>query len=474
MAAHGAQADGGLRKLLGVVGTSACPARQDGDVVVLAQDAGDLTQGLGVDAANLAGPLGGLGHTVVLAAQVTEEVLVGRGVGGHVVGVLANAAAVQEVPVDERAGLAVLLEHDVGHGHHGRHVGGGANRHPLGVENGRSVGVNRVEDDELDAGVLPGLGEVRGVAQGGPSGVVAEGDHVVAVQHVETVVVDRVVVAAVAPAEHARSVPAAPRGGRPRGEVVDVELVEQAGHAAAQSEDGVVAKLAVDALDLVMDVLGSLVPRDALPLVDAAKLGVRVLGAPVLALHGVLQAVEAASLVLLRPAAQAGPLLAVDLVVGVDVVGLLTDDDAVLRADLDEALAAAVVPASGGMPLALLVGLHLVGQGHTQVVVGRAAHRRQTQACRPHGRNGASQELTPAEPGFQCILYQCHKTVLLSPCLTKPTCNTFMPRRKRQSPTSRRGPTRRAARSRPQPAQAADTPRASSTKPCPAHTRKPS
>ena len=223
-----------------------------------------------------------------------------------------------------------------------------------------------------------------------------------------------------------------------------------------------------------MDVLGSLVPRDALPLVDATKLGVRVLGAPVLALHGVLQAVEAASLVLLRPAAQAGPLLTVDLVVGVDVVGPLANDHAVLRADPDEALAAAVVPASGGMPLTLLIGLHLVGQGHAQVVVGRAAHCRQTQACRPHGRNGASQELTPAEPGFQCILYQCHKTVLLSPCLTKPTCNTFMPRRKRQSPTSRRGPTRRAARSRPQPAQAADTPRASSTKPCPAHTRKPS
>ena len=281
--------------------------------------------------------------------------------------VLAEAAAIQEVPVDERAVL-VLLEHDIGHRHHGRHVGARADRDPLCIQDGGGIRIDRVEDDELDAGVLPLDSIVCRVAEGGPGRVVAEGHDIVAVQEVQAVVVAVVVVAAVAPAEYAGCVPAAPGAGRPRVQIVDVQLVQQAVRLAAQREDRVVAVGAVDALDLIVDILRRLVPGDALPLVLASELGVGVVRTPVLALHGVFQAVQTSRLILLRIASQAGSLLTVHAVVGVEVVSALADNDTVLDTGADQTLAAAVVPAGRRDPLAAFGSVcdrRLAGRGHT-------------------------------------------------------------------------------------------------------------
>ena len=382
VAAHGRHADGRLRELFGVIGTGAGPGGEHRHVVVLAENPRDLAQGVSRNAGDLFCPFGCLGHAVILAAEIVKIVLVGLHVGGHVVLVLAYAAAVQEIPVDQRA-VVVLFQQHIGHRHHRRHVGARVDGDPLRVQNGSAVGVNRVKDNELDAGLLPLDGIVGGVAQGSPGRVVAEGHHIVAVQEIQTVVVAVIVVAAVAPAERAGGIPGTPGTGGPGIQVVDVQLVQEAVRLAAQGENGVVAVGAVDALDLIVDVGGRLVPGDALPLVDASQFRMRVAGGPVLALHGILQAVQASRLILLGIASEAGSLLAVHAVVGVEVVSALTDNHAVLHIGTDQALAAAVVPARSRDPLAAL---------------RRVGHRRALR--RSHAFRGSERALLPgkAEP----------------------------------------------------------------------------
>ena len=405
VAAHGAQSDRQLRLLLGVVVTGGSPGREQGNLVVLAQDAGDLTQGVSRRAADGLGPFRGLRGAVVFALHVAEEVLVVLGVGRHMLSVEAHAAAVEEVPVDQAAVL-ILLEHDVRHSEHGGHIGARADRNPLRVKDVRGVGVDRVEQDELGAVLLPGLRVVGRVAQRGPGRVVAEGHDVLAVEHVQTVVVAVVVVAAVAPAEHGGREPAAPGAGLPSGQVVDAQLAQHVG-AGAGAEDGVVAVGLVDALDLISDVLSGLVPGDALPLVLTAQVAVRLARLPVLALHRVLEAVKTAGLILLAPAAQAGALLTVHVVVGIEVVGALAQDHAVLDVRAHQALAAAVVRAGSGHPLAAFQ-YGFSGGGFSE----RIGRSDAAASGERHGggakRSGALQEISAADVGRQHLLNQCH------------------------------------------------------------------
>ena len=319
-------------------------------------------------------------------------------------GVEAHAAAVEEVPVDQAAVL-VLLEHDIGHRQHGGHVGTRADRHPLRVQNVRRVGVDRVKQDELGAVLLPGLRVVGRVAQRGPSRVVTERHDVLAVEHVQTVVVTIVVVTAVAPAEHGRREPAAPGTGLPGGQVVDAQLAQHIG-AGAGAEDGIVAVGLADALDLVGDVLSSLVPGDALPLVLTAQVAVRVARGPVLALHRVLETVQAAGLILLAPAAQAGTLLTVHIVIGVEIVGALAQDHAVLDVGANKALAAAVMRAGSRHPLAALQSSFAGGLGQRirsgNIRAAGEGHAGNTK------RSGTLQEIPAADVGRQHILNQSH------------------------------------------------------------------
>ena len=353
VAAHGPQAGRQLRELVGVIGAGAGPGGENRDIVVLAENPGDLPKRVGRDPGDGFRPFGCLGHAVVLAPQIVEEVLIRLHIRGHVILVLTQAAAIQEVPVNERTVL-VLFQHHIGHRHHRGHIGARPDGDPLRVKNGSAVGVDRVEDDELDPGLLPLDGIVGGVAQGRPGRIVAESHHIVAVQEIQTVVVAVIVVAAVAPADRAGCIPGSPGACGPGVHIVDVQLVQQAVRLTAQGENGVVAVGAVDALHLVMDVGGRFVPGDALPLVDASQFRMRVAGCPVLALHGILQAVQASGLILLGIASEAGSLLAVHLIIGVEVVGALTDNHAVLHIGTDQALAAAVMPARSRDPLAAL------------------------------------------------------------------------------------------------------------------------
>ena len=320
----------------------------------------------------------------------------------------AHAAAVEEVPVDQAAVL-VLLEHDVRHSEHGGHIGARADRNPLRVQHVRGVGVDRVEEDELGTVLLPGLRVVGRVAQRGPGRVVAERHDVLAVEHVQTVVVAVVVVTAVAPAEHRRREPAAPGTGLPGGQVVDAQLAQHVG-AGAGAQDRVVAVGLVDALDLVGDVLSSLIPGDALPLVLTAQVAVRLARLPVLALHRVLEAVQAAGLILLAPAAQAGALLTVHIVIGVEVVRALAQDHAVLDVGTHQALAAAVVRAGSGHPLAAFE--HGVSGGglSERIGSGDAATGSERHAGDAE-RSGALQEIPAADVGRQHLFNQCHCVV---------------------------------------------------------------
>ena len=435
VAAHGAQAGRQLRELFGVIGAGAGPGGENGNIVVLAEDARNLAQGIGGDAGNLFRPFRRLGNAVIFAAQIVEEVLVRLHIIGHVILVLAEAAAIQEIPVDEGAVL-ILFQHHIGHCHHGRHIRTRTDGNPLRVQNGGGVRIDRIEDHKLDPRLFPLDGIVRRVAQGGPGRVIAEGHNIVAVQEIQAVVVAVVVVAAVAPADRAGCVPGTPGGGRPGVQIVDVQFVQQAVCLSAQREDGIVAVGAVDALHLIVDQGCGLVPGNALPLIDAAQLSVRIPRGPVLALHGIFQAVQASRLILLGIAAQAGPLLTVDLIVGAEVVRALTDDDAILDTGADQTLAAAVVPAGRRDPGAALRSIRnrrLTGRGHSLcgshcVFPGnhpKAGHRRR---C----GKGPLQESSPAELRVQDFIN--HVPFLLSFLYDKKE-ETPKPRRVQRRPS---------------------------------------
>jgi len=125
--------------------------------------------------------------------------------------------------------------------------------------------------------------------------------------------------------------------------------------APAVADDGVLAVLRVDALQLVGHEGQCLIPADALPLVLAAQLAVSVLAAArlsALALHGVLDAVGVVHLLAQGAPAQAAALLGAVETVRMGVVGLLAHHDAVHHVPHVQAHLVAVLVAVNGHPLA--------------------------------------------------------------------------------------------------------------------------
>src|SRR5690606_22602714 len=105
------------------------------------------------------------------------------------------------------------------------------------------------------------------------------------------------------------------------------------------------------------------VPRDAHPLIPAPELLSATARLPVLPHHRVLEPVSGENLLPLGPPASAPPLLRKVGAVGMGVVRLLADDDAVLHQDLVQAAAPAVVPAGSRNPLAVLSRAGALGSG---------------------------------------------------------------------------------------------------------------
>ena len=140
------------------------------------------------------------------------------------------------------------------------------------------------------------------------------------------------------------------------------------GPAPTVADDGVLPILAVDALELVGHVRERLIPADALPFVAAAQLAMGVLaaaGLPVLALHGVLQAVAVVHLLAQRAPAQAAALLRAIPAILAAVVGFLAHHHAVYHVAHVVAHLVAVLMAMDGHPLAcpacdLGIACHLV------------------------------------------------------------------------------------------------------------------
>ena len=86
------------------------------------------------------------------------------------VGVEADRALVQEVPIDDTF-LIVLLEHRVCQAEHEGHIGCGANRQPFRVERCGAFAIHRIDVDELGASLFS-LKVVEHLAAGGrPCGI---------------------------------------------------------------------------------------------------------------------------------------------------------------------------------------------------------------------------------------------------------------------------------------------------------------
>ena len=122
---------------------------------------------------------------------------------------------------------------------------------------------------------------------------------------------------------------------------------------ATEGDDRTVAVLLHNALDLARKDIEGLIPRNADPLVHASKRLVATTGLPVLALHGILQAIGAENVFALGSSTNAAALLRIVRRVRMSVVGLLANNGAVNHQSVVDALAAAVEPACGRNPFAL-------------------------------------------------------------------------------------------------------------------------
>ena len=360
VAAHGAQSDNHLGNHLGAVATGHAVVVQQHGLVVLAHDARECGDLLRLNAADGVCPFGSLRRAVVGAQDVVFQVLVHLGVGRHALGVETDRVGMQEVPVDDIAFSLVEAKHLVGRGQQEGHVGAVANGQPVGVEHlGGSV-VQRVDADELRAGLVSLDVVVRRGAGGRPRRVRSVHDDVFGILHVEAIV--GVAKAAARQADHFRT----KRVGAVRSGV-------PAAHAAAHHVDAGVGRFAIeargavfvrDALDFLAREVDRLVPANDFPLVFAAVLAIGIAaaaGLPALAFERVHNAVGAEALLLLGLAAHAATLLRIIGAVLMAVVGLLADDSAVFHHDLVHATAAAIVPASCVNPRSAFFRVHGLG-----------------------------------------------------------------------------------------------------------------
>ena len=160
-------------------------------------------------------------------------------------------------------------------------------------------------------------------------------------------------------------------------------------------------------LQSIGDVFVGLIPADALPLVDAAQIAVRVVGRPILALHGVFQAIRRENLFALGVSAQARALLRIIGAVLMAVVSLLTNNDAIFYQHFINAAAAAVVPACCCLPFAV-DDIAAVGAcrycwffGLFDLVGGTSRQAR----CRQRSRSSSGRRHEAAAAHLRCLLH---------------------------------------------------------------------
>ena len=165
-----------------------------------------------------------------------------------------------------------------------------------------------------------------------------------------------------------------------------VDHVHDIALALTREQNGAVAVLVDRVLQLVGDDLGCFVPADAHPLVYTAQLLFTAsMRLPVLTFHGVLQAIGAKGVLLLRAAARACAQLRCCHGILGRVIGLLPDNNPVDNVNPVQAHAAAVVVATSRNPFALDCWIEFRISHCTfslrldffQLVFGLAAHHRQ-------------------------------------------------------------------------------------------------
>ncbi len=354
VSAHASQRDDHLREALGVLlagGRVAVPQRH---LVVLREQFGKPRDLLNRRATDLARPSGCFRYAVVDALDVILEVLGHLRVGRHGFGIEPHAAAVKEIPVDDIAPLPVQPQHLIGHGGKEGAVGAHAHRHPRRIERGCRGVVHGTHRNELDPVSFHVHQKIRRKPRRRPHGVASVEDDRVGSLHGETVVAF-VLQIRVPPIVDRRRETERPFGaGTPVAHVAAHEVEHGAGrgHAAQPRMQNRPSPIRlVGVAQFFGHQLYGLVNADALPFVASAQAfvapGMRL---PVLALHGVFDAVRPQHVLPLRVTARAGTLLRVQDAVFVGVVGLLPDHLAIHHIGVVGALAAAVVPAGNRHP----------------------------------------------------------------------------------------------------------------------------
>ena len=397
VAAHSAKRHEQLRNVLARIATSGGEVVKQPHVLLLADLASEPRDLLNGNAADGRRPLGVVLHAVVLSFQVIGEVDVFLQVFRLVVGVETDGVLVQKLPVDDVALGLVQADHLGSDAQQERRVGAGADGNPLGIEHLGGCRVDRVDGDELDARFLRADVVVARRAGGRPRRIGRVEHDGVCVQHVGTIVAHARVgagnadgvggiqkIGTMGSGVGGAGVPAPCQKRRKR-----------EARAVASQQKRLVAVLLLDGLELIANVADGLIPADALPFVFAAHLAVRVLRRPGLALDGILQAIGAEALLLLRLAAHTTALLRVIERVFVRVVGLLANHGTIFDHDLVHATAAAVVPARRRRPFSALRGIdgHALCVGGLKTGFRRAAGRSQTRDA-SHNSSRSTQETT--------------------------------------------------------------------------------
>ena len=433
VAAHGAQSDNHLRDHFGAVATGHAVVVQQHGLVVLAHDARERGNLLGLNAADGICPFGSLRRAVIGAKDVVFQVLVHLSVGRHALGVEANRVGMQEVPVDDIAFGLVEAKHLVGRGQQEGHVGAVANGQPVGVEHLSGSVVQRVNADELRAGLVSLNVVVRRGAGGRPRRVRSVHNDVFGILHVEAIV--GIAKAAARQADHFRTKRVgAVRGGIP------------AAHAAAHYVNAGIGRFTIeargavfvrDALDFLARKVDCLVPANDFPLVFAAVLTIGVAAAarlPTLTLERVHNAVGAEALLLLCLAAHAATLLRVVRAIFVAVVGLLANDSAVFHHDLVHATAAAIVPASCVNPRSAFFRVHGLGLiGFLDLGIWGTAKRRKRSGAGGN-RHAPLHKLAAADAGIGDTHLSPFIQLELFPLKSSPSIEIFFLNKNRVNP----------------------------------------
>ena len=188
MAAHSANRHEQLRNVLAAIAARGSEVVQQPHVLFLADftcEPGNLVRR---NAANLRGPLGIMLHAVVFALKVVKEVNVFLQVFGLMVGVKTDRVFVEEVPVDDIALGLIETNHFRSDAQQECRVGTSANRNPLGIKHLRRRGVNGVDGDEFDAGLLSANVVIARRTRGRPCRIRGIEHDRIGIEHVGTVV----------------------------------------------------------------------------------------------------------------------------------------------------------------------------------------------------------------------------------------------------------------------------------------------